>query len=77
MGATRGFAGELERLIRGDGLAGLASNPAIFHPAIAGSRVYAGAIRSRAAPRRPPRPPALALAARAWFCHIVIASAAI
>lgn len=40
------FAGELERLIEEDGLAGMTSNPTIFDRAIAGSGLYDDAIRA-------------------------------
>lgn len=38
-------SGELKRLIDEDGLAGVTSNPSIFHKAIGGSRDYDEAIR--------------------------------
>jgi transaldolase len=39
-------SGELERLIRDDGLRGMTSNPTIFEKAIAGSRLYDDDIRA-------------------------------
>jgi transaldolase len=40
------MSGELERLIREDGLRGMTSNPTIFEKAIAGSRLYDDDIRA-------------------------------
>ncbi len=45
--------GELARLIREDGLAGLTSNPAIFQKAIGGSGAYDGRIRALVATGTP------------------------
>ena len=42
-------SGELGRLIAGDGLRGMTSNPAIFEKAIAGTDDYRGALRRHAA----------------------------
>jgi len=42
-------SGDLQRLVDGDGLAGLTSNPAIFEKAIAGSGDYRAALRRLAA----------------------------
>mgnify|MGYP003290130121 CR=1 FL=1 len=39
-------SGELNRLIRNDGLRGMTSNPTIFEKAIAGSRLYDEEIRT-------------------------------
>ena len=41
-------SGELKRLIDGDGLSGVTSNPAIFEKAIAGSELYADQLRELA-----------------------------
>ena len=47
--------GELQRLIKEDGLRGMTSNPAIFEKAIAGSTQYPGFSRFARRPRRPRR----------------------
>jgi len=39
-------SGDLDKLIREDGLGGITSNPTIFEKAISGSRDYDGSIRS-------------------------------